>query len=57
MAAPLSVQVGISHQVKVVKYFGGFVHLGHGYHHLIVNVFLVVLHVHTKAVLQCQPHL
>lgn len=41
-----------THQEQVVKYFGGLVHLRHGDHHFVVDVFLVVLHVHAYPGLQ-----
>lgn len=47
----------ITHQVKVVKYFGGFVHLSHGDQDLIVNVFLEGPHVKAYPGLQGSVHL
>lgn len=47
----------IPHQVKVVKYFGGFVHLSHGDQDLIVNVLLKGSHVKAYSGLQGRVHL
>lgn len=46
-----------THQVKVVKYFGRFVHLGHSDQDLIVNVLLKGLHVKSYPLLQGVVHL
>lgn len=49
--------VFVSHQVKVVKYLRGFVHLSHGDQDLIVNVLLEGSHVETYSGLQSRVHL
>lgn len=46
-----------THQVQVVKYFRGFVHLCHGDQNLIVDVFLVGSHIKPYSYLQGRVHL
>lgn len=47
----------LTHQVKVVKYFGRFVHLRHSDQDLIVNVLLKGLHVKSYPLVQRVVHL
>lgn len=46
-----------THQIKIVKYFRGFVHLSHGDQDLVVDVLLVRTHVKAYPRLQGRVHL
>lgn len=47
----------IAHQIEIIKYFGGLVHLCHGNQDLVVNVLLVRSHVEAYPRLQGRVHL